>query len=88
MTNTLGVAAYFSDPDGDELVCGATSSDPTVVTAVADGSGVRVTGVARGAAAVTVTARDPSGLAAAQRVDVSVRNPPPPPPLPPPPPSN
>ena len=71
---TLSVAAYFRDPDGEALEYSAVSSDPTRATVLASGSRLTLAGVAKGAAAVTVTARDPGGLAAEQRFRVTVPN--------------
>ena len=72
-TVTVSVASYFSDPDGDALSYRAASSDANVATASASGAAVTITGVARGIATVTVTARDPDGLEATQGISVSVQ---------------
>ncbi len=66
------VSQYFSDPDGDALSYGATSSDAGVATASARGAEVVVTGVAPGTATVTITASDPGGLSATQTMPVKV----------------
>ena len=72
-TEPLDLAAYFHDPDGDPLAYSAESDDAAVATAaVADGL-LTLTGVAAGAAMVTVTARDPHDAAASQTVSVRVR---------------
>ena len=71
----VNVAAHFQDPDGDPLTFTAVSSDRGVVTAAVTGSTVFLTPVAAGTAAVTVTARDPAGLSAAQAVVVTVSSP-------------
>ncbi|WP_420636451.1 Ig-like domain-containing protein [Candidatus Palauibacter sp.] len=76
---TLDVAGYFGDPDGDELTYSASSSDESVATASVSGSAVTVAAVAAGEAVVTVTASDPGGLAAEQRIAVAVAEAPPPP---------
>ena len=68
----VNVASYFSDPDGDALTYGASTSDTAVATPSVSGSTVTVTGVAAGAATMTVTARDPGGLSATQAMDVTV----------------
>ena len=70
----LDVAAYFADPDGDDLEFGAVSSDTTRVRVVVSSSVVAVAGVASGAAAVTVTATDTGGLSARQSFAVTVPN--------------
>lgn len=62
----VDASSYFTEPDGEALVYGATSSNLAAVTASAAGSIVMVKVVATGAAAVTVTARDPGGLGASQ----------------------
>ena len=72
-TETLDVASYFRDPDGDALTYTAATSNAAVVSAATSGSALTLTGVAEGTATVTVTARDPGGLTAAQSVSVSVR---------------
>ena len=71
-TVTVNVSSYFSDPDGDPLTYGASSSNPSVATASVSGATVNITGVAAGAAVITVTATDPSGSQAQQQVGVTV----------------
>ncbi|WP_420632439.1 Ig-like domain-containing protein [Candidatus Palauibacter sp.] len=78
-SETLDAAPYFGDPDDDELTYSASSSDESVATASVSGSAVTVAAVAAGRAAVTVTASDPGGLAAEQRIAVTVAKAPPPP---------
>ena len=73
-TAALDMSPYFSDPDGDELSYTAASSNAGVVVAAVSGDSVVVTSLARGVATVTVTARDPRGLAAQQRFQVTVAN--------------
>ena len=68
----LDASAHFSDPDDDELIYEATSSDPTVATVSTSGAMVTVTAIAAGSAAVTVTATDPEGLTAEQQFMVTV----------------
>ncbi len=68
----MNAAAFFSDPDGDELAFAATSSDDAVATVEASDADLFVTAVAPGSATVTVTATDPGGLSASQRFDVIV----------------
>lgn len=72
---TVDVTASFSDPDGDELVFEAASSDTTVATVSTEGAMVTVTAVAVGSATVTVTATDPGELSAEQEFDVTVTEP-------------
>ncbi len=70
----LDVAAYFADPDRDTLVYAAASSDSARAAVVVSGSLVMLTGVAKGAVTVTVTARDPGGLEAGLGFVVTVPN--------------
>ncbi|WP_420439843.1 Ig-like domain-containing protein [Candidatus Palauibacter sp.] len=73
-TETVEVASYFSDPDGDALSYEAMSSNAGIAdVSVADGS-VTVTALARGVVTVTVAARDPQDLIAQQRFQVTVPN--------------
>lgn len=76
-TVTLGVAARFSDPEGDPLTFAAVSSDTSVVGAEATGDSLRLVARAKGTATVTVTAADPAGEAAEQSFTVTVPNRPP-----------
>ena len=59
-TESVGLAGYFSDPDGDELSYAASSSNTEVATAAISGDSVAITGVASGSAEITVTASDGS----------------------------
>ena len=68
----LELTPYFADPDGDPLRYRAASSDAAVVTVAVTGAVLTLTPVAYGEAAVTVTAEDPGGLAAAQTIRVGV----------------
>ena len=63
---------FFGDIDGDPLTLSAETSDADVVTAAVTGSTLALAPAAYGDAVVTVTATDPGGLAATQRVTVSV----------------
>ena len=69
---TVDVSGNFSDPDDDELIYMAGSSDEAVATVSVSGAEVTVTGVAAGSATVTVTATDPGDLSATQTFDVTV----------------
>ena len=66
---------HFGDPDGDELVYDATSSDARIAAVSLSADKLAVTGGYRGAATVTVTATDPEGLSAATEWDVDVVDP-------------
>ena len=70
----IGVAAHFTDPEGDPLAFSATSSDTLVARVEVDGDSVRLVALAKGMATVTVTARDPAGVAADQSFTVTVPN--------------
>ncbi|MYH54025.1 MAG: hypothetical protein F4139_13955 [Gemmatimonadetes bacterium] len=70
----IDAAAYFTDPDGDDLRYSARSAEPARATVAVSGDTVAVTGMAVGSAVVTVTARDPAGLAAEQGFKVTVPN--------------
>ena len=79
-SETVDVSSYFRDPDGDALTYTASSSNAAVATAAVSGAEVAISAVASGTATVTVTARDPDGLTAAQGFQVTVPTTPPPPP--------
>ena len=70
------LSQYFSDPDGEPLTFGATSSDTLVAATALSVDTLAVTGVSAGAATVTVTATDPGGLSATGRMEVLVGRPP------------
>ncbi|MCY4574624.1 MAG: hypothetical protein OXF01_17725, partial [Gemmatimonadetes bacterium] len=70
----IGVAGSFTDPEGDALAFSAVSSDSTVVRAEVGADSVLVVAVAKGAATVTITARDPGGETADQSFTVTVPN--------------
>lgn len=70
----VDVTAYFVDPDGDALTYSAVSSSEANATVTMAGSTVTARGVAAGNAMVTVTARDPGGLTAAQTFAVMIPN--------------
>ena len=69
---TLDIAGRFTDPDGDQLIYSATSSDSEVVRAVLSGTELVLIPVAVGTATVTVTATDPGGLSVTQTFEVTV----------------
>ena len=68
-------ANYFSDPDGDSLTFGVTSSDTLIVTiapSADDPDWLTITAISPGAATVTFTATDPGGLSATAKMEVVV----------------
>ena len=75
--DTVEVAPFFTDPDGDSLSYATAVSDSTLVSAEVTGSAVVVTALAKGKAEVTVTATDDEGLSAEQRFQATVPNRPP-----------
>ena len=68
----LTLASYFSDPDGDKLSYTITSSNPGVVVGRAGAGVLMLEPVAEGTAVVDITATDPGGLRATQRVPLTV----------------
>ena len=73
---SVDVSGAFSDPDGDPLTYGASSSAPSVATVSVSGSTVAVRPVSAGTATVTVTATDETGsnTSATQTFEVTVAN--------------
>ncbi|MYC92984.1 MAG: hypothetical protein F4X15_16105 [Gemmatimonadetes bacterium] len=69
---SFNLLEYFSDPDGDALTFGASSSNSDVAAAQVSGTLLTIVGVSPGDATVTVTATDPGGLSAEQTVMVTV----------------
>ncbi|MCY4399352.1 MAG: hypothetical protein OXE96_08455 [Gemmatimonadetes bacterium] len=74
---TVDLTPWFNDPDGDPLVYAAAAASPSVVTATVSGATLRLTVVAAGETAVTVTARDPDGSAATHSFSAESLNRPP-----------
>ena len=68
----IDATGHFSDPDGDELVFKAGSSDDGVATTTVSGAEVTIESVATGSSTITITARDPDGLTASLEFDVTV----------------
>ncbi len=71
-TEVVDVSQSFVDPEGDPLTFAVSSSARNVVMARVRGARVTLTGMAAGAATVTVTAEDPGGLSASQSFTVTV----------------
>jgi len=71
-TVQVDVSQYFTDDDGDQLTYSASSAAPVVLTVSVTGSVLSIQGRTKGQGTVTVTARDPDGLSAAQQVGVTV----------------
>ena len=73
-TTTFNLAGYFTDPDGDTLTFGAESADEGIAAVAVSGESLTVRAISQGAAEITVTARDPGELYAAQTFTVTVPN--------------
>ncbi len=73
-TATVDASEYFTDPDGDALQYTAASSDDEVATSSVSGSMIAIAALAKGTAALTVTATDPEGLSAQQSFEATVPN--------------
>ena len=71
-SETVNVASFFTDPNGQTLTYEAVSSDAGVATVSVSGSTMTVTAVTIGTATVTVTATDPYGLTASLSGTVTV----------------
>ncbi|MDE2982118.1 MAG: Ig-like domain-containing protein [Gemmatimonadota bacterium] len=69
---TVELTPFFTDVDGDPLVFSAESSSADIVTATVTEATLVLLPVVYGDATVIVTATDPGGLAATQRVTVGV----------------
>ena len=76
-TRTIDLAPWFDDPDGDSLAYTASAASPGLVTAAVSGTALRLTVIAAGRTAVTVTARDPDGLVATHSFSAESANSPP-----------
>ena len=61
-SQVMALAEYFGDPDGDELVYAAASSDAEVATATISRGELELRGVGVGTATVTITASDAGGI--------------------------
>ena len=64
----------FEDPDGEELVLSAISSEPEIATVLVYGSKVVIRGESVGTATITATAWDPGGLTVSTDIGVVVPN--------------
>ena len=72
--DTLELAPYFNDPDGDPLTYGAEASRSGVVAVAVSGGVLTVRALGQGETEVTVIAIDTEGLAARQSFQVTVTN--------------
>ena len=74
-TARVRVAPFFRDPDRDQMVYSAESSDTNVASASfpLSPSWMTVIGQTAGTVTVTVTARDPGGLTVTQSMSVTVQ---------------
>ena len=70
----LELSRFFMDPDGDDLVFAATSSDSVRAVAETSGAAARVRAVAKGTATIEVSATDTEGLTARLAFSVRVPN--------------
>ena len=70
----LELSRFFMDPDGDDLVFAATSSDSVRAVAETSGAEARVRAVAKGTATIEVLATDTEGLTARLAFSVRVPN--------------
>lgn len=66
------IPEFFTDPDGDSLTYAASSADTAVATAEIDGLFMTLFARSQGTTTITVTATDPGGLSAAQKITVNV----------------
>ena len=73
----VDVSGAFSDPDDDDLIFAATSSDETAATVAVVGAVATVAPVSRGTTTIGVTATDVEGELATQEFEVTVANRPP-----------
>ena len=71
---TVDLSLHFTDPDGDSLTFGATSSNPRVATADVSNRTLTILAQNLGTASVTVVANDPDGLGARQVFSVTVES--------------
>ncbi|WP_160496573.1 S-layer homology domain-containing protein [Paenibacillus dendrobii] len=60
-TQTISIANVFTDADGDVLTYEAKSSDTNIVSAVVEGTDLKLTPTAAGTATITVKANDGQG---------------------------
>ena len=72
---TIDLDSAFADPDGDDVVYGARSTDDLVVSTWVDANILTLAAGRPGRAVVTLTARDSGGLSASQTFRVTVREP-------------
>lgn len=76
-TESIDLSDYFTDPEGDRLTYGATSSDTLIAEAAVSGQRLILIAVSRGAATAMVTASDGMGGEAHLSFSVTVPNSPP-----------
>ncbi|WP_420640374.1 putative Ig domain-containing protein [Candidatus Poriferisocius sp.] len=69
-----GGREMFTDPDGDDLVVSAVSSNASVLSAVVSGTTLTLTGLASGTAKVTLSADDGLSKPASTEFDVVVNS--------------
>ncbi len=71
-TITVGVSSYFSDPGGQTLSYGATSSDTGSATVSVSSSDVKVFPISVGTVTITVTATNTDGLSVSSSFTVTL----------------
>ena len=70
----IDLSQYFTDPEGDSLIFGATTANALVAGVSVSGSTMTVGAVAAGTTTITVTARDAGGAETQQEAPVVVRS--------------
>ena len=71
-TIEIDVSGLFRDPEQEAMTYLGSTSDTSVATSSVSGSTVEIVGTGVGRATIAVTARDPEGLTATQRISVDV----------------
>ena len=71
-TVEIDLSGHFRDPERQAMTYLGSTSDTSVARSTVSGSTVEIVGTGVGRATITVTARDPEGLTATQRIRVDV----------------
>jgi len=72
--NTLSIADYFKDPDGDPLKYTFINTAPNVVNVNENNGTLYIVSLAYGLAQITITATDAMGLSVSQQFSVLIRD--------------